>query len=54
MKRGLSAESFNASRSLFTAVFKAVIVIDESVGRPEPLPQLFPGHHVARAIEKVE
>jgi len=31
-----------------------VVVIDEGVGRPEPLPQLLPGHDLARMIEKVE
>ena len=31
-----------------------MVVIDEGVRGPETLPQLFPRHHLARSIEKVE
>jgi hypothetical protein len=52
MNRGFSASSPNASRSLIHCSVNAVFKVNEGIGRPETLADLFPRHHLAGPLEE--
>ena len=51
MKRGLSAESPNASAQLVDGRVQAVVEIYERIRRPVLVPQLLTRHHFARSLQ---
>ena len=52
MKRGLSASSISASRSLLMALFQTALEVDERVRRPKLFLEFFPRHDLAGTLQQ--